>query len=613
MLSGYAGNILRINLTERTSRREKLPESLARDYIGGRGFVSKLLYDEVPAGVKPLSPENKVVMAAGPLSGVFMPCSSKLSMGTLSPLTGGYGDSSVGGHLVAEMKFAGYDVIILEGAAARPTVVVIDDSRVEFRDSGALWGKGAIETEKALKDELGEDFQIAAIGPAGENLVKFACVSHDFGRQAGRTGVGTVFGSKKLKAVAVRGSGAVPLANPRKVLEQGKAMFEVVFSKPGFKEWTPYGTAEITDWVNEVGVFPTRNFQTGYFEPFKEINGRTLRKKILVRDKGCFGCPIPCGKYSKAVVGDKEFYVEGPEYESIALLGGNLSLKTIEEIAYANYVCDELGLDSISGGNVVGFALECYEKGIISKEEAGRPLAFGDIDSVAYLLEQIAFRRGVGDVLAEGVRTAAGKFGRGSERFAMHIKGLEFSGYESRWAPGMLLAYMTADVGAHHNRAWAITYDIASGRENLEGKPEKVVELQHLRPLFDTFGVCRFPWVEIGFEMDHYLAMFGAVTGRDLSWDDLYLISERVWNLNRAFNIRHIPGFGRSYDYPPARVYEEGVLSGPTEGKHITREDVEKLLDRYYELRGWSSDGRPTRRKLADLGLEHVADELKLA
>ncbi len=615
-MNGYGGKILRIDLSSGHVRTEPVPEELARKFLGGRGFAAKLLYDELDPATEPFSPANMVVFAPGPLSGVFLPGSGKVTLASKSPATGGYGDSNMGGHMASELKYAGYDAVVITGAAAKPGYILIDDDRVEVRDAAKYWGRGAIESERMLLDDLGEDFRVATIGPAGEKLVRFACVSHDFGRQAGRTGIGAVLGSKKVKAIAVRGSKTIPLADPKGVLAKGREMFEACFSKPGFKEWTPYGTAGVTDWVNEVGAFPTRNFQTSFFDGHKEINGQRLKEKILITDKGCFGCPIPCGKYSrtKGFAGsgrEKEtIYVEGPEYETIALLGGNCGIRDIEDVAYLNHVCDELGLDTISGGNVAAFAIECYERGIIGRDKVGRELRFGDTGSVAYLLEQTARREGIGDVLADGVKAAAAKLGGGSERFAIHVKGLEVSGYEPRWAPAMMLSYMTADIGAHHNRSWAITHDVATGRDTLEGKVDKVIELQHTRPLFDLLGVCRLQWVEIGFDLRYYEEIFPLVTGWKYTWKDLLMASERVWNLTRAFNIKHIEGFGRSYDYPPARFSEEPVPDGPAKGKYIPREKLDSLLDEYYAKRGWSKDGRPTEAGLMRLGLDGVADDL---
>ncbi|NPV71064.1 MAG: aldehyde ferredoxin oxidoreductase family protein [Firmicutes bacterium] len=611
-LYGYGGTILRVNLGTGQVKKEPTPEKMAREYLGGRGFVAKILWDEVKPGADPLGPDNKVVMASGPLAGIFLPSSGKLEFGAKSPASGGYGDSNVGGHLAPELKYAGYDAVIIEGIAAKPSMLVIEDDKVELRDASRYWGKGCIETETMLKKDLGEEFQIATIGPAAEKLVKYAIISHDFGRQAGRAGVGTVVGSKKLKAIAVKGTKGIPLADPVKVFEKGKAMFASCFSKPGFKDWTPQGTAGVTDWVNEVGSFPTKNFWTGYFEGHKSINGQAILDNILITHKGCFNCPTPCGKYSKAKTTKGEVYVEGPEYETIGMMGGNLLVGKIEEVAHLNYVADELGIDTISGGSVLAFALECFEKGIITEEMAGRKLEWGDVDAGIYLLEKIAKREGIGDLLAEGTREAAKRLGKGSEKFAIQVKGLEVSAYEPRYAPAMALAFMTADVGAHHNRAWAITYDVQVGRDKLEGKAKRVIELQHIRPLFDTLGLCRLPWVEIGFELDNYAQIFPIVTGMNYTWEELLGISERIWNLTRSYSIREIKGFGRAYDYPPPRWYEEKVPTGPAQGKGLTLDTVNWLLDDYYSLRGWDKNGIPTGAKLRELGLDYVAQTLGL-
>lgn len=610
MLYGYGGHVLRVDLTSRSVSKEPLPEDLARNWLGGRGFVSRILWQELTPGTEPLSADNLVIMASGPLAGCFLPGSGKIHFGTKSPATGGYGDSNMGGHLAAELKHAGYDMVIFRGRADSPVMLVIDDDRVELRDASRYWGMGCLKTEEALKNDLGEDFQIATVGPAAEKLVRYACISHDFGRQAGRTGVGTVLGYKRVKAIAVRGTRSIPLARPREAWEKGKEMYRACFDSPGLAQWTPQGTAGVTDWVNEVGAFPTRNFSTSYFEAYKQINGQALLDRLVRTHKGCHGCPTPCGKYSFTRSRLGEAWVEGPEYETIALVGGNCAIDSIEDVAYLNHVLDDLGIDTISGGAVIGFAIECYQKGILSREAVGRELAFGDPEAVLYLAQKIAAREGIGDLLADGVKKAAAELGPEAQRIAPHIKGLELSGYESRYAPAMMLAYMTADIGAHHNRAWAITYDVQVGQEKLEGKAQRVIELQHIRPLFDALGLCRLQWVEIGFDLKHYAEVFPLVTGWDYSWDDLLRISEKIWNQNRCFNVREIPGFGRSWDYPPARVWEEPVPTGPAQGKFIPRERLDALLDDYYRLRGWSPDGLPTRRKLRELGLGDVADAL---
>ncbi len=622
MLYGYAGKILKIDLRSGQSSVEETPRELVENYLGGRGFVARLLYDLLEPGTDPLGEDNIVVVATGPLSGHLVPGSGKTHFGALSPATGGYGDSNLGGHFGPALKYAGYDALILEGAAETLSTIVIDHDRVEVVAERELQGQGALDAEKILKTRLGEEYQILTIGPAGENGVVFACISHDFGRQAGRTGVAAVLGAKNIKAVAVRGTGAIPIYDPTGAREKGEEMYRACFSKPGFKTWTPYGTASITGWANEIGAFPTRNFQSSYADFHHNINGQAIVDRLLVTDKGCFGCPTPCGKYGRAETALGVVYVEGPEYETIATLGGCCCLEEIEEVAYANYVCDQLGLDTISAGVVVSFAMECFEKGVIGTAETEREIAFGSLGDVVYLLEKIAAREGIGAVLARGVKHAASVFGGGSAQYAIHVKGLEWSGYECRNAPGMMLSYMTADVGAHHNRSWALGYDVSQSDADVselieagagtggrleestpEGKVDHVISMQHSRPLYDTLGICRLQSMEIGFETHHYEEVFALITGRKLPWTEMLKISERIWHLTRLFNVKHIEDFGRAYDYPPPRFMEEPVKSGPNEGRYIKREVIERLLNEYYEKRGWDQNGIPTAETLVRVGL----------
>ena len=621
MLYGYAGKILKVNLSTQEKDIGDTPSELVENYLGGRGFVARLLYDLLEPGTDPLGPDNVVVVATGPLSGHLLPGSGKTHFGALSPATGGYGDSNMGGHFGPALKYAGFDCLILEGAADQLSALVIDDDEIKIISAGSLQGKGAIDAEKELKEQLGEDFQVITIGPAGENRVAYACISHDFGRQAGRTGVAAVLGSKNIKAVAVRGTKAIPLYDPQAALKKGEEMYRVCFGKPGFKTWTPYGTASITGWANEVGAFPTRNFQTSYADFHHKINGQAIIDRLLVTDKGCFGCPTPCGKYGHAKTRVGSAFVEGPEYESIATLGGSCCLEEIEEVAYANYVCDQLGLDTISAGVVVSFAMECFEKGVISVADIGREISFGSLEDVVYLLEKIAAREGIGAILAGGVKPAAAAFGGGSERYAIHVKGLEWSGYECRNAPGMMLSYMTADVGAHHNRSWALGYDVSQSDADVselieagaggalevsspEGKVDHVISMQHSRPLYDALGICRLQTMEIGFETFHYEEVFELITGRRLTWQEMLAISERIWQLTRQFNVKHIAGFGRSWDYPPLRFMEEPVTTGPNKGRFLKKEILDQMLDEYYEKRGWDENGIPGAEVLARFGLK---------
>ncbi len=612
MKPGYGGRILRIDLTEGKVSKEPTPDDLIKDYLGARGFIIRTLYGELAPGTDSLSPEAIFLTAAGPLTGLFIPSSGKIQSGGKSPITGGYGESNSGGHFPAELKLAGYDMVVLEGKHDKPCYIVIDDDDVRIEAAGDLWGKGSITTEEMLKKSLGEDFQIATIGPAGENLVKIACITHDFGRQAGRTGLGAILGSKKVKAICVRGTKTIPVHDIDGLMKVGRRMYEQCFTNPAFELWQTYGTSAVVNWANRIGAFPTRNFQGGYFEQFTNISGPRMRKDIVLINKACFSCAMCCGKYCRTTTDDYDVHVEGPEYETTAMIGGNCALGSIKDIAYANFLCDDYGIDTISGGSIIAFAIECFEKGIIDeKDTGGVTLKFGDPKGVFAMVKKIALRQDIGDLLAEGTKKAAETLGKGTERFAMQMKGLEQSGYESRCAPAMLLSYMTSDIGAHHRPSWAVTHDLATGRDSVEGKAAKVIELQHTRPLFDTLGVCRLPWIEMQVPVSDYAEAYRKATGIDYSEEELLGISEKIWNLTRMFWVREFPDFGRPYDFPPARIYEEKLKGGSTDGGVLGREKVEALLDDYYKLRGWTKDGIPTPEKLKSLGLDWVIKDLK--
>ncbi|CAB5110841.1 Tungsten-containing aldehyde:ferredoxin oxidoreductase (EC [Olavius algarvensis associated proteobacterium Delta 3] len=630
MLHGYAGTILRIHLTDGRIEKEPLPADLAESYIGGRGFVARLLFDEIEPDIDPCGEKNMFIAATGPLTGHFLPASGKTHFGSKSPATGGYADSNMGGHFGPALKYAGYDAVVLTGKATELSYLLIDDDTVKIRPAEKSRTKGALTAERMLKDDLGDGFQVITIGPAGENGVRFACISHDFGRQAGRTGIGLVLGAKNIKAVAVRGTGGLPVFDVEGAYAKGKEAFAKVRAKPGFKGWTPEGTAGLTNWANEVGAFPTRNFQTSYAEHYRQINGRAILDRLKITDKGCSLCPTPCGKYGFTKTALGRAHVEGPEFETIALFGGNCVLETIEDVAYANYVCDELGLDTISAGVVAAWAIECFEKGILTESQIGRGISFGDLESIVYLLEKTAHRDGIGDLLAQGVKAASESVGKGSEHFAIQVKGLEWTGYECRNAPSMMLAYLTSDIGAHHGRAWVLGHDVAGSWSSVHDlivaggakeKPPKgmvtersadyVIHSQHERPLFDALGTCRLQLMELGFEGEHYAELYTLITGKQKTWDQLLAVSEKIWHLTRVFNAREIKHFGRSSDYPPRRLCDDPITSGPNEGYRIPMEDIEFLLDAYYAARGWDANGIPTEATLKRVGLQDVVAPLK--
>jgi len=602
-MNGYGGNILRVNLTTGTITKEPTPNDLAHNLIGGRGFGAYLLYKEVPKNADPLGPENKLFISSGPFSGLMIPGAGKCDFTTKSPLTGGYASASLGGHFTAEMKYAGLDSIILEGISPKPVYLFIDDNKIELRDASSLWGKNTITVEKQLKEQFGEEYQIAVIGPGGENGVSFACINHDYGRQAGRGGVGTVMGAKKVKAIVIHGTQPIPVADLDTYRKAGMALFKACKDAQGLKEWQRYGTTIVVSWCDEVGALPTRNFSAGSFEGGKTLYGPVMREQIVITDKGCFGCPSPCGKYSRMKRYNTN--VEGPEYETIGMLGSNLGIADIQDVAQANLLCDDLGIDTISTGGAIAWAIECYEKGILTKKDTdGLELKFGNVPAVFTLIEKIARREGIGALLADGIKKAAQKVGKGSEKFAIHVKGMEQSAYATHNATAMLLAYMTCDVGAHHNRSWVITYDLQVGRERVApDKVARVIWLQNFRPMFDVLGACRLQWVELSIDRDLYLPALEAITGVHRTWEDLERVGERIWNLTRMIWVRENQDFGRAWDLPAPRFYEEAPKTGVTAGQITRFEDVQKLLDLYYEQRGWSSNGLPTPETLDRLEL----------
>jgi aldehyde:ferredoxin oxidoreductase len=603
-MNGYGGTILRVNLSDGKVSKEPTPAQLAREFIGGRGFGAYFLFKEVPKGADPLGPENKLIISTGPLSGMLAPGGGKCDWTTKSPLTGGYADASMGGHFTAEMKYAGIDTIILEGISPKPVYLLIDNDKILLLDASSLWGKGAIDVEEELKHKYGEEFQVAVIGPGGENQVLYACINHDFGRQAGRGGVGAVMGSKNVKAIVIHGTKSVPVADPEGYRKAGLALYKACKDAEGLAEWSRYGTTVVTSWCDEVGALPTRNFSAGSFEQGQGIYGQTMRKEIVITDKGCFGCPSPCGKYSNMKRYNTQ--VEGPEYETIGMMGSNLGIGDIQAVAEANRLADDLGIDSISAGGCIGWAMECYEKGIFTKDDTdGLELKFGNIEAVFALIKKIAYRQGkLGKLLALGVKRAAQQVGQGSEKFAIHVKGMEQSAYATHNATAMLTAYMTCDVGAHHNRSWAITYDLQVGREKVvPEKVARVIWLQNFRPMFDVLGSCRLQWVELGIDRDLYVPLLEAITGIKRTWDDLEAVGNRIWNLTRMYWVREIDDFGRLWDLPAPRFYTEAPKTGPTAGQITSFEDVQKLLDMYYEQRGWDTNGLPTTHTLETLNL----------
>jgi aldehyde:ferredoxin oxidoreductase len=600
---GWTGKFLYVNLSKAKAVAKKYDVSIAKNFLGGRGFAAKILWDELKPGIDPLSPENKLVLAVGSLTGFALPSSGKMVVAAKSPLTNGYGDGNIGTQAAVQMRKAGYDAAVIEGKAAKPTVLLVQDDKVEFLNAKDLWGLTSFEAEKKLKSTYGRTSGVLCIGPGGENLVKFANVVSQEGRAGGRPGMGAVMGSKNLKAIVFVGSGDLSAAHPKEMKELGAEAYKDVLAKPNYDFWKRQGTMSTLEWSQENSCLPTCNYREGVFEEAEAIGGFAM-EKLKVSNRGCPQCNMTCGN----VVKDADGKESELDYENVTMLGSNIGLGDLKKVAVLNRIADELGLDTISLGNVLGFVMEASEKGLIKEK-----ISWGEFEKCKTLTEDIAHRRGMGDLLAEGVRFVSEKIGKGSNRWAMHVKGLEISAYDCHAAPAMALSYATSAVGAHHKDAWVISWEVKAGRENYgEEKVDKVIELQRLRGgLFECLTVCRLPWVEVGFELEWYPKFLYAATGLKMNFDDLNVIADRVFTLIRAFWIRE---FGKSWskqmDVPPARWFEEPLTKGPFKGAKLDRAKYEVMLQAYYRKRGWDERGIPTETTLKKLGLENVAEQL---
>ncbi len=582
----YIDKVLRINLTNGRTTSEPLNKEWAKDYLGGKGLSIKYLYEELKPGIDPLSADNKLILMTGPLTGTIVPNSGKLAIAAKSPATGTILDCSIGGHFAPELKFAGYDAVIIEGKATEPIYLFIEDSNVELRNAADLWGKGAHETEHLLYERLGDVITLA-IGQAGENLLPMACISSELYRQAGRGGIGAVMGSKNLKAISVRGNGGVKIPDIRKFSATlNKIKREDTMTDDNMWAYSD-GTPMIVDLSQSTGILPTRNFQEGTFDEYKNINSEAV-KSVLKAKKACFACPLACSNYVK--MGKTE--IEGPEYETLALCGSNCGIGDMEALIEFNRLCDDHCLDTISAGNTVAFAMELTEKGI---HDFG--IRFGDVENYLQMPTLIATRQGVGADLALGVKKMAEKFG--GRDFAMEVKGLEIPGYEPRGSWAMGLAYGTADRGACHLRAWPASVE-AFGKIDpftSEGKAELVIGMQDINSVKFSAIWCDF-WAISTEQMAEILTL---LLERDITAAELSTIGERINNLARLFNERE--GFDRKDDYLPTRVHNEKLTTGFTAGKSLPRENYEKMLSEYYQLRGWDENGKITAEKKKALNL----------
>jgi aldehyde:ferredoxin oxidoreductase len=616
---GYIGQILRVDLTSGKASKEALKEDDCKMFLGGSGLATKYLFDEVPKGADPLGPDNKLIFMTGPLTGTESPSAGRYCVVTKSPLTGLWGEGNSGGSWGVYLKNSGFDGIIFEGTSPKPVYLVIDDGKAELRDAKHLWGKGVGETYRLIRGELGEDFNVACIGIAGENLVRYAGIFNDVHRPAGRCGVGTVMGSKRLKAVAARGTQEIKIANKDAFSQISKRNYDLVNESLLKITLETYGTAMVTDLVNVRGGFPTRNWQTGVVPDIDKISGITLESTVLVDRKHCYACPISCCRVSVVKSGPYACKGEGPEFESIGSFGAMCALESLEAVTLAHNLCDDYGLDVISTGSTIAFTIECYEKGILTKADTdGLELKFGDPDVVIQLIHKIAKREGIGDLLAEGTKRVAAKLDKGAERFAMHVKGLELPAYDPRAAKICGLAFATANRGGDHITAYVegpafvdipfLCVEDSRIEDWIVENPAEakvVKDLEDALTVFDCVGTCKFMGMALATE--DWVDMIANCIGWEFSVSDFRKVGERVYNLARAFNVRD--GLTRADDTLPKRLLEEPLPEGAAEG-HMVKQ-LDQSLDAYYDFRGWDKKtGKPTPEKLKELDLDYVIDKI---
>jgi aldehyde:ferredoxin oxidoreductase len=628
---GYAGRILYVDLSKGKYWVEELKESLAKAYVGGSGLAAYLLWNLIDSGVDPLGPENPLIIATGPATGALAPSAGRFALVSKSPLTSIWGESHAGGFFGPEVKYAGYDMVVILGRSSTPVSLVIDDGSVEIHKATDLWGLNTRDTTNELRSKFGKDYHVICIGPAGENLVKFASVMVDYYRAFGRTGLGAVMGSKKLKAVAVRGSKGVEVYDPDKYLEVLEDILwrntEGPWALPAQMSLGRYGTPSLVTAMNAIGRLPTKNHWTGYWERADRLSGDELLKYRVSRGS-CFSCMIMCKHITKVPDGKYEgAFSGGPEYESIVALGSNLLIDNIEAVIYMNQLCNLYGLDTISTGKVISYVFECYEKGLISKEELGGVEAlWGSEEAAIKLINMIVRREGIGNILAEGVRKASEVLGRGYE-YALHVKGLEVSAQDPRGHKSVGLTWAISVRGADHLRSLTTVdelgyRDVAAERfgadkvdyvcDRLSERYKGLIvkDQEDLFALVDSIIMCKYGtmWPPM-YYFDFIAKLLPPLTGIKEFSDvkNLRLIAERIVNLKRCFNLRE--GVGKESEVLPKRFTEEAMPTGPSKGQVC---NLEPMLREYYMYRGWDyNSGLPYEETLERLGLDYVANTLK--
>ena len=595
--SGYFRKHLHVDLSAATAEREQLSDEFIERYIGGRGFGAKLVWDNLKKhqfNIDPLGPENLLVIAPGPLTGVYLPSSGKNSFVTISPATGLYGDSSIGGGFGVELRQSGIDCLSVTGAASELSILFIDNEETSIIPMPELAGKTCLETEGLIEARLGTHaVHVAAIGPGGENGVVFACVNTDWSRNAGRTGIGAVMGSKNLKAIVVRGHQDLPVHDIDALRAETQKAVKYMREHKYFELWQQQGLMNVIEYAHEKGILPTHNFKDTTFAHHGKVNGETMLNEYKIGDSACFMCPMSCGNICLVKNGKYTGTVtEGPEYESAAMLGPNLGVDSFAAILKGNQLCDELGIDTISTGNIIGAVIEGYEKGIITLAELdGHEISWGDHEAIIDLIHRIGHRQGIGDVLAGGSKRIIAQWPE-MDKILLQVKGLEQSAYDSRAGASMGLGYATSDIGAHHTRSWTIAKEMEEGADwTMDDRVDLVIYHQTLRPLFDMLGVCRLPWIELGLNERHYENFYTHVTGKKMTLEDLLALSNDIYDLTRTINTRL--GADRKDDTLPYKVRKSPVLTGPNKGKVLDDDEFQIMLSRYYEKTWMGRERRP--------------------
>ena len=589
-MNGWMNKIVKVNLSSGKQTTINISEDVRRKFIGGRGLGLKLFTDMCSANVDPLEKENALIFSTGPLTGIIQ-TAGRYQVTTRSPLTGTIVDSSSGGFFGANLKKAGFDGLVIIGKSVKPVYLEITEDGININNAEHIWGKDTHETMKILKSELTPNISVACIGPAGENLVPFASIMNDKDRASGRGGVGAVMGSKNLKAITAFGKKEIPVSDPEGLKKMISTINTLIDKNPVTgKSLQLLGTSSLVNVINAHGMYPTKNFQRGVFNDAEGTSGEKIAETILQGRSACFKCPIACGRKTKT--SNREG--EGPEYETLWAFGAQLGINDLETITEANYTCNELGLDTITSGSTIGCAMELYEKGAFPEK-----LKWGDSSIIVKLVEDIAYKRGIGKDLALGSKKLAEKYGR--PEFAMQVKGLEIPAYDPRGAQGQALSYATSNRGGCHMQAYLISPEILGSpvfldRNSIEGKAEIVVLFQDISAAVDSLVLCRF--LQFAISIDTFKDMLNIVTGMNYTEDELLKVGTRIYNLERKYNSE--AGFTRKDDMLPARFLEEELSEGASRYRVV---HLDEMLDRYYKLRDWDENGIPSEEIKKELGI----------